>query len=219
MEITNLLTEADFANETGDFARALDLLRQAREIQPENPDIANRYEYSQKIALVFDHITEIDSAIKSESPIDAIKELSRGIDILFEHLSVPNQELLRRILQLSTQNDGLLLADSLVWQDVQNLLFQLKYSDSNDWLTKNAIKFTSDYLDLARDLVLQGIISSSVQLDDFIAAFNAAKTYVTIHPGDETAIKTLADIRISLEQQSIHSARQRLDSAHHYLDQ
>ena len=218
-EAAELLWRADAAIEDGNLTEALDLLRQARELQP-TAEINTRYNQLRRRKELEARLRDIEAdyqgKLNTHSLPDALKALRRALDALLEPESGLPSEVRDRLLalvRLGDQEEGLALGKEELWQTAQNLLAQIGRAGVEHWTAGRAYYFADPWARLARDVALRGIIASAIALGDIRASYRAATARLRWHLTDEEVIKEHAKIRELLIDRLNDSASKRLSRA------
>ena len=219
-----LLRRADVAIEDGNLMDALDLLRQARELQP-TTEIETRYNQLRRRKALEDRLREAEAGYQSklatQSLPDALKALRSALNALLEPENGLPQEVrdvLLNLVMLGVQEDSLALGREEQWQTAQSLLAQIVRTGTEHWAAGRAFYFANLWAGLAREVALRGIIASAVQLGDILGAYRAAVTRLRAHPTDEEVREEHAKIRELLINRLNDSAGKRLGRAKQALD-
>jgi len=224
-EVTQLLQQADLALEAGELDEALDLLRQAHELQPDDPEIASRYAELQRRRWLEERLrqAETDYAAKLTTgrAVDARDALRGGLEALLKpETDLPKEarEVLQDLIYLGDQEERLALGREEHWQTTQDLLAQLGRLSSQNWAARRASQMADQWARLAHDVALWGIIASATQLGNLLEAYQGAITYMRAHPTDEEAIRQETHTRELLINRLNESANKRLLRAQEALE-
>ncbi len=211
-----LLRRADAAIEDGNLTEALDLLRQARELRP-TPEIQSRYNQLRRRKELEDRLREAEAdyqgKLATHSLPDASKALHPALKALLEpEAGLPSEvrDQLLTLEMLGGHEDGLALGKGEHWQTAQNLLEQIGRAGTEHWAARRAYYFADLWARLAREVALQGIIASSIELGNILESYRAAAARVRQHPTDEEVIDKQREVRELLISRLNDSAGKRL---------
>ena len=216
---TELLRRADTASEAGNLTEALDLLRQARDLQP-TPEIETRYNQIRRRKVLEDRLREAEadyqSKLSTHSLPDALKALRSALAALLgpdSGLPQAVRDTLLDLVMVGDQQDGLALGTEEHWQMAQNLLAQVGRAGTEHWTAGRAYYFTDLWARLAREVALKGIIASSMALGDIQKSYRAAVVRLRRHPEDEEVIEETRKVQELLIGHLNDSASKRLSRA------
>jgi len=218
-----LLRRADAAIEDGNLTEALDLLRQVQELRP-TPEIETRYNQLRRRKELEDRLQEAEvdyrGKLATNSLPDALKALRRALDALLEPESgLPSEvrDQLLTLVRLGTREDGLALGREEHWQTGQELLAQIGRAVTEPRTAGRAYYFADLWARLAREVALRGIISSAIQLGNFLESYQAAAVRLRRHPDDEKVIEEHNEAQELLINRLSDSASKRLYRAEQAL--
>ena len=224
-EVPDLLRRAETELEAGNLTEALDFLRQAHELQPDDPEIARRYAQLRRRRRLEERLrqaeTDFQSKLATGSAVDALRTLRTGLEALLEPDSGLPEEgnaLLQDLLRLSEREERLAFGRPEPWAKAQELLAQLGRLGYRNWAAGRASQMADRWARLARDVALRGVVASATQLGNLLEAYRGAATYMREHPTDEEAIRQEAETREKLINRLNESASKRLGRAREALE-
>ncbi|HDQ71538.1 MAG TPA: hypothetical protein ENN19_05505 [Chloroflexi bacterium] len=223
-EIEGLLRQATTALESGDLTDALDRLRQAYELRPDDAEIAARYAALRRRRGLEEKLRQVETdyaaKLSTKSEVDARDALRRGLDLLLDpETDLPDEarDLLQRLVRLSEMQSGLALGYSKPWQTAEDLLADLGQLGSRHWAARRGSQLADQWARLARDIAQRSVVASATLLKDYQTAYRAAREYVQSHPEDEAAIAQEGRAQENLINQLNESASKRLGRAQEAL--
>lgn len=208
-EADGLLRQANLALEEGALTEALDLLRQARELDPDNAKIIESYTALQRRQRLEDKLRRIetDCATKlgTNSLVDACNSLRQGLDIFLDPETdspVAVREALLDLVQLSGREEFAFGLDEH-WPEAQGKLAELGRLGTQGWSAQQAYRVAEQWVRLSRDIALRGVVQSTAQLGNMLGSYRAAVTYRNAHTDPKSA-----QFKEAVEQEA--AARERL---------
>lgn len=212
--------QAKTALDQGDITEAVDLLRQAMELR-DTSEIQAEFTRVRRMAdreaqirdLELDYLTKLES----DSKPDALGSLADIVRLLIS----PETDLPQEVRRAA--NDLLQLGKRLdqpdVWDQAQELLKQLGDLGLEDPSAARLYRYANQWLELARSVVLDGIIASSALLGQLETAYRAAQQALRDRPREEALIRQLVELRHQLVNSLDQSARKRLSRAQELVAQ
>lgn len=224
-EIDGLLRQATTALESGDLTDALDRLRQAYELRPDDAEIAAQYAALRRRRGLEERLRQVETdyaaKLSTKSEVDARDALRRGLDrLLHPETDLPEEarDLLQQLVRLDEQESGLAFGHRGHWETAQKLLAQLGQLGSRHWAARWGSQLADQWSRLARDIAQRGVVASATLLKDYQTAYDAAREHLKSHPEDEAAIRQEAKTRENLLNQLNESASKRLGRAQEALE-
>ncbi len=221
-EVERLIRQADEAQGAGELTEALDLLRRARELAPDHPDVEEQYTALRRRMKLEEQLRSIENDFVSKqstgSPVEARDALRKGLEMLLNPdygLSDQAREILGDLLR---QEQELAFADDAVWQEARQKSAAIGQL-GKDWLSARTARLVENWIQTARDVALRGVVASEVQLGNLVEAYKAAEAYLKSRPTDDEAIEQLADLRGKIISRLERSIGKRLERAQEALEQ
>lgn len=221
-EVPELLRRADLAIEVGNLDEALEVLSQAAQLKPEDPEIAHRYAQLRRRRQLEERLDDIERSAESQlatnSVADAVRTLEEGLRLLLgsEDFPAEARQILNELLVLVNEAGGLAFGKEEFWPKAQELE-QRFGALSPHWAVVRARNIINKWKTRKRDVALQGIISSSTQVGDLASAYRAAFVFLQSHPNDAEAMSQEANVREALVRRTIESVTKRLGRAEEAL--
>lgn len=221
-KINSIKLEAQTAIDSGEFTEAEEKLRQVRELDPTDTETAKLYSETRQRRALEDKLRTVEREAEAKligSPMDAMKTWRQGINELLEpEVSLPQQvrEILNELTTMGDRDDGLALGQPDNWQIAQDKLAALGALRQESWAAGRAQFFVDQWIRLARDNALRGVVASAAQLGDLIGAYRAAETYLKAHPTEQEAIEqqiARAEALINRANEAANKRVQRAQSA------
>lgn len=224
-EREHLLQQADGLVERGELAQVVELLREAQEILPGDSEIAARYNkvtHRRKLEeAVRQAEQDYQTKLGTRSLPDALKALERGLELFLgpdSDLSNQERELLVELINLSRQHDGLAYGIDAYWDIAQVKLGELNRLGAQEGSDLRAASLAGQWVDLARNIALRGVIASYAALNDLRGSYQAAVAYMRRNPMDEAAINEMATRQERLLEYLNESVKRRLSRARETLE-
>lgn len=223
--LAGIKQQAQTAIQAGDLTEAEEKLRQVRELDPGDAETAQHYAEIRQRRALEEKLRQIerdaDSKLASNSPADAMKTLRQGLNAVLEpevNLPARAREILSTLVALGDRDDGLALGQAENWQTAQDLTAKLGNLRSENWVAGRAVPLLDQWIRLARDNALRGVVASAAQLGNLLQAYRAAAAYLKAHPTEQFAIQQLTERQESLINQLNDSANKRIHRAQTALD-
>ena len=184
-----LKQQASNALDDGKLNEAVDLLRQAYELQPTDHALETHYAAVVRRKKLEDavRLAQADAASKltTNSKVDARNSLRGALDMLLGADLPPEvSAVLYQLFSLAEQDAGWGFGLPEKWSAAQALKDRLTAlaSGQTNWAFRRVSELATDWATLQRDIGLLGVVSSSAALNDLEPAYRAARTYVVTHP-------------------------------------
>ncbi len=223
--LAGIKQQAQTAIQAGDLTEAEEKLRQVRELDPSDTETAQHYAEIRQRRALEEKLRQIerdaDSKLVSNSPADAMKTLRQGLNAVLEpevNLPPRAREVLSTLVALGDRDDGLALGQAENWQTAQDLTAELGSLRSENWVAGRAVPLLDQWIRLARDNALRGVVASAAQLGNLLQAYRAAAAYLKAHPTEQFAIQQLTERQESLINQLNDSANKRIHRAQTALE-
>lgn len=223
--LVGIKQQAQTAIQAGDLTEAEEKLRQVRELDPGDAETAQLYAEIRQRRALEEKLRQIerdaDSKLASNSPADAMKTLRQALNAVLEpevNLPPRAREVLSALVALGDRDDGLALGQAENWQTAQDLTAELGSLRSENWVAGRAVPLLDQWIRLARDNALRGVVASAAQLGNLLQAYRAAAAYLKAHPTEQFAIQQLTERQESLINQLNDSANKRIHRAQTALD-
>lgn len=216
----DLLLLAQQAEEQDALGDALDYLRQAREIDPDLPNLAERLEQINRRRRFEEALrrAEVDAEVAGGSVTAVRSALRQALEVfLLAEYAIPNatRATIRELLTLGDEDVGEALADPAKWKRARDLRDQLLSREG--WADRRAAQITEQWLMVAREAALRGAITSLAQIGDVLGAYRTAFNYRRIYQSEE-AIRFLERAQEGLRLSLTGQADKLLDRARKALD-
>ena len=218
-----MLWQVDFEIAAGNLDAALNLLKQARDLRPQDAAIASRYAQLQRRRRLQEELAtvqlDIDSKIATGSMSAAQQAVRRGLDLFLDPDNELPEDTRNALTELVRSGAGAtMLADPKQWTEAQSLQKTIETTAPQNWSAMQAALLVNEWLRLARDQALRGVIASSTELGDLIDAYRAATEYIKQHPVRDTeegkeAARLIVEVRTRLLNRANESADTRLQRA------
>ncbi|MBN2003179.1 MAG: hypothetical protein JXA21_07455 [Anaerolineae bacterium] len=198
-QIDSTKIAAQAAINSGDLTEAEEKLRLVRELDPTDMEAVKLYAEIRQRRTLAEKLRTVEREAEAKlagSPVDAMKTWRQGVNILLEPDGVlPEQvyEILNELITLGDRDNGLSLAQPDNWQTTQDRLEVLGNLRRESWVVGRAQFFVDQWIRLARDNALRGVVASAAQLGNLIEAYRAAATYLKLHPTEVAAIQQFAE--------------------------
>lgn len=214
-QIPELLSKAEVAEQTGDLTEALDLLRQASDLEPKNRVIQQQYVRLQQRKRLEDRlqavIADYQRKLGTGSYKDAVKSLRDGIDIFLEpgiELPAEAESSLRALTQIVILKGETAFADEETWTEANGIVAQLTSAVQESLLGKRALQITNLWLETSRTHALRGVAESTALIEDKMKGHRAARALLLQEPNDpelrEQFAETKAMVIASLNDSASH---------------
>jgi hypothetical protein len=215
-----LLLLAQQAEEQDALDDALDYLRQAREIDPDLPHLAERLEQIIRRRRLEEALrrAEVDAEVAGGSVTAVRGALRQALEVfLLAEYAIPGatRTTIRELLRLGDEDVGEALANPAKWQRARELRDQLLNRES--WADKRASQISEQWLGVAREAALRGAITSLAQIGDVLGSYRTAFNYRRIYQSEE-AIRFLERAQEALRLSLTGQADRLLDRASKALD-
>ncbi len=224
-EIESLIRRADEELASGELTEALDLLRQARELDPNNSEVGKKYVTLRLRRDLEDQLRSLESDYLSKQASGSIVEAGKVLRGALELLLSPEygleekaRSLLQELLEIGKGKEGLAFGEEEGWREAQEKVSELGRL-RKDWLTNKAAHLVDLWTKIARDVALKGVVSSETKLGNLIEAYEAARTYMQAHPEDKEAVEQEASVRRKILERLSRSIVKRLGRAKELLEQ
>jgi hypothetical protein len=225
IDTAKLKQQAETAIQAGDLAEAEEKLRQVRELDPSDTEVAQQYAQIRQQRTLKEKLRSIereaDSKLAGNSPVDAMHTLRRGLSSVLEpDVDLPERarEILSTLVALGDRDDGLALGQAENWQSAQDMTAELGSLRSESWIIYRILPLVDQWIRQVRDNALRGIVASSAQLGNLLEAYRGATAYLKAHPTEAFAIQQLTERQESLVNQLNESASKRIYRAQTALD-
>ncbi|HQE91277.1 MAG TPA: hypothetical protein PLH19_00190 [Anaerolineae bacterium] len=223
-KINSTKLAAQTAIQSGDLTEAEEKLRLVRELDPSDTETAKLYAEIRQRRMLEEKLRAIEREAEEQqasSPMDAMRTWRRGLNTLLEpDVALPQQvrEILNQLTQMGDRDDGLALGQADHWQTAQDRLGVLGNLRQESWAAGRAQFFVDQWIRLAHDNALRGVIASATQLGQLIDAYRAATEYIKGHPRDAEAIQQLTDCTEALINRANEAADKRVQRAQNALN-
>jgi flagellin-specific chaperone FliS len=224
-KLASIKRQAETAIQVGDLTEAEDKLRQVRELDPSDTEVAQQYAQIRQRRKLEEKLRSIereaDGKLAGNSPVDAMHTLRRGLNAVLEpDVDLPERarEILSKLVALGDRDDGLALGQAENWQTAQDMTAELGSLRSENWIAGRIVPLVDQWIRLARDNALRGVVASAAQLGNLLEAYRGAAAYLKAHPTEAFAIQQLTERQESLINQLNESANKRIDRAQTALD-
>lgn len=212
--------QAQMALQAGNLEEAEEHLRQIRLLVPTDVENARLYAEIHQRRILEEKLhaieREAEESLKSGSPAEAMRIWRRGLDIMLEPniaLSKQAHTILNALLALGDRDAGMALGQAAHWKAAQERLTALTRLRQENWVGGRALFFAEQWLRLARDNALCGIMASAAQLGDLLGAYRAATAYLEAHPNDPVALQQAVQQKTDLLMRANETARKRIQRA------
>lgn len=225
--ITTLLREAEFGAQDGDQIASLNKLREARDLDPDNQQVLEKYSQTNTIIKTKERVRraldEQDLALDQNSKKDALEALRKGI-YGFLH---PNSGLsgeVRRILSDAQKLTKQILAavqtippPNSEWleserEKIKILFDPLQEMRHNDVVLNEALFLIEPWLTTEYELSELGFLDSARKAKDFLVAYRISSRRVNENPSEENQQAQASDLENLIKQICI-SAEKRIKRA------
>ena len=215
-QIPQLLGKAEVAEQTGDLTEALDLLRQANTLEPNDQNIQRQFIRLGQRKQLEDRLQQITAdcqrKLSTNSYKDAVATLRQGIDIFLEPgagLLVEAESTLRALLQIVSYKGETAFAEAENWREAQTLLTQLTSIDSP--MVKRVLVLATQWLETSRSYGLRGIAASTAVIEDKLKGHRAARVLLDAEPHNAEFIQQFTATKLMVINQLNESATHRLE--------
>lgn len=229
--VPKLLAQAEQQAAGGMTARALETLKQLREIAPQNADIQHLLQSLEKQQDLVGNLNDTirDSRKKSEeghyrAAADALTKFLEDEFVFNPKSTLPEEgrTLLQEAISLSKGEEGLALAKDEYWQTAQRFgqeLGRLLVSQAT-WEANACLRAFSEWLTTMRLRSVTDKRDSSTQLGDLISAYQAAELAIRLAGGQgEAAAIKQAEVERAINARLQESMHTRLERARQALDE
>lgn len=188
-QVPGLLAQAQQAEELDAIDDALDYLRQAREIDPNNPDLGERLEQINRRRRFEEALrrAEVDAEVAGSSLTATRNALRRALEVfLMPEFAVPDatRATIRALIALGDEDSGEALAAATHWRQAREL--REKLLNHAGWADRRAAQLADQWLEVAREAALRGAISSLAQIGDVLGAYRTAFNYWRVYQTEES---------------------------------
>ncbi len=223
--INSIKIEALTAIQAGDLTEAEEKLRQVRELDPGDKETAGHYAEIHQRRVLEEKLRSVEreagDKLAGNSPVDAMKTLRQGVnELLKPDVNLPPQvrEILNELTTMGDRDDGLALGQPDNWQTAQDRLAVLGNLRQENWAAGRAVVLVDQWIRLARDNALRGVVASAAQLGNLIESYRAAAAYIKAHPTEALAIETLTARTEALIHRANEAANKRVQRAQSALE-
>ncbi len=217
-QIPQLLGKAEVAEQTGDLTEALDLLRQANTLEPDDQNIQRKFIRLGQRKQLEDRLQQVTAdyqrKLSTNSYKDAAAALRQGIDIFLEPgagLLVEAENTLRALLQIVSYKGETAFAEAENWREAQTLLTQLTSTSIDSPMVKRVLVLATQWLETSRSYALRGVAASTVVIEDKLKGHRAARVLLLEEPHNPEFQKQFTETKQMVINQLNESATHRLD--------
>lgn len=220
-KLAGIKQEAQNAIQVGDLIEAEEKLQQVRELDPGDIETEQLYVEIRQRRTLDERLRQIErdaeSKLQSNSPVDAMETLQRGIELVLETdapLPARAREILRRLLEVK-KADYYSLVESNAWHEAQELVREFAELRRESWLL---IHLVDQWLHLTRDYQQRAFIQSKRHLGNWVDAFRVACDRVKRDPCNERIVQELGECQEKLIDSLNTQATRRIHRAQRALE-
>jgi len=232
-QVPGLLRQAQQAEEQEAFDDALDYIRQAREIDPDDPGLAERLDQLNRRRRFEEALRSAERAVEvAGSSLTGERDaLRKALEVFLQpEFAVVDatRTTIRELIALGDEESGEALANPDKLRQARELREQLLTHEG--WVDRRAAQLTEQWMLVAREAALRSLISSLAAIGEMLGAYRTAYNYRRIYQNEESiffleqtqeqlrqrlieqADKLLSRARVSLDEGEYASALDNLDS-------
>ena len=217
-QIPQLLGKAEVAEQTGDLTEALDLLRQANTLEPNDQNIQRQFIRLGQRKQLEDRLQQVTAdyqrKLSTNSYKDAVAALRQGIDIFLEPgagLLVEAENTLRALLQIVSYKGETAFAEAENWREAQTLLTQLTSTSIDSPMVKRVLVLATQWLETSRSYALRGVAASTAVIEDKLKGHRAARVLLEAEPHNAEFMQQFTATKQMVINQLNESATHRLE--------
>lgn len=188
--VPDLLLQAQAAEDQEAISDAHDFLRQAREIDPQHPGLAERLDQIERRRRFEEAVrrAEIDADVSGSSVTATRSALRRALEVFLlpdYAIPEPTRATVRELLALADREAGEALSKDEQWLHARELREQ--FLSRAGWADRRAAQIAEQWLLVAREAALRGAIASLAQLGDLLGSYRTAFEYRRIFQNEESS--------------------------------
>ncbi|MBP7998130.1 MAG: hypothetical protein KA338_02660, partial [Chloroflexi bacterium] len=217
-QIPHLLGKAEVAEQTGNLAEALDLLRQANTLEPNDQNIQRQLIRLGQRKQLEDRLQQVTAdyqrKLSTNSYKDAVAALRQGIDIFLEPgagLLVEAENTLRALLQIVSYKGETAFAEAENWREAQTLLTQLTSTSIDSPMVKRVLVLATQWLETSRFYGLFRVALRTPYNEDKLKGHRAARVLLLEEPHNPEFQKQFTETKQMVINQLNESATHRLE--------
>jgi len=212
--VSGLRRELELALLTDDSERALDLVRQLYDLQPDDAQTSETLARLRRDQRLREEIVSAlqEAQLMPSDPLKARDALAKGIDALLTARVLPIEA--HQVLESLLQDEGSQTEVDVVWKAHQAQLHRLQVmSDAPNSMMRQAIELAREWTKRVREITLDAIIASGLALGESRTAYRAAQSRLILDPNNAQVVSRYQYVRQQLLSKLVSSVEKRLTQA------